>query len=301
MVEDASSFWADIQRYEDMLAADPASYCFAPLSELYRKLGLLDDAISVAQKGCSTHPDYWGGYLALGAAYYDQGLNIEARQALERVLSLKPDILRARKLLGQLYAGSGEIDLAKELLGQILRQNPGDLESEVLLRSLCSTVAGAELDEEFLEEAEVIEELTDVVDEPPFGEETAPFAAVDFELAGLSLSDEPAKAEPLDQSPPSPARNPLVTATLAELYVSQGFIGKALDVYEELLAADQANQKYRLRAAALMVLAEQQQEAQRPASPSLTGNPPVRQKAAPQLEAELSSWLENIRRRKDGL
>src|SRR6185369_12522033 len=107
MVEDAISFWTDIQRYEDMLAADPHSYCFAPLSELYRKLGLLDDALHVAQKGCELHPDYPGGFFALGNAYHAKGQNDQARQALEQVISLNPDHLQARKLLGQLYVESG--------------------------------------------------------------------------------------------------------------------------------------------------------------------------------------------------
>ena len=311
MVEDASSFWSDIQRYEDMLAADPHSCCFAPLSELYRKLGLLDDAISVAQKGCETHPDYWGGFIALGAACYDKGLNTEARQALERVLLLKPDYLPAKKLLGQLYAGGGEIPLAKKMLGQVLRQHPDDLESEVLLRSLPFTAAAAESDEEFLEEAEVIEELTDVVDEPPFYEEAAPPVSAEVadlrrssQLSTSDLSEEEfweMEAPGSSDAARSPARKPLMTATLAELFASQGFINKALAVFKALIAEDPANQGYRLRAAELMDLSKRLQEAP---SASLAGNRPLQQKVpAPQgeLEVGLSSWLDNIRRRRDGL
>jgi hypothetical protein len=87
-----------------------------------------------------------------------------------------------------------------------------------------------------------------------------------------------------------------MTATLAELFVSQGFIPKALAVYEKLIADDPANEAYRQRAALLFSLEERLPEAP-PASFS--------QQRAPlpqgELEVGLSSWLDNIRRRKDGL
>src|SRR5690242_20565897 len=102
MIQDAISFWTEIQRYENMLAADPRSYCFVPLSELYRKLNLLDDAVSVAVKGCSMHPDYPGGFFALGAAYNAKGEKAEARKALEQAVALKPELTEALKLLGEL-------------------------------------------------------------------------------------------------------------------------------------------------------------------------------------------------------
>ena len=381
MAEDASSFWTDIQRYEDMLADDPLSYCFAPLSELYRRLGLVDDAISVAQKGCYTHPDYYGGFLALGAACYDKGLNDRARRALERALVLKQGNLRIQKLLGQIYVGEGEIALAKAMLGQVLRQNPDDLESEMLLRTLPATATMPEPEEELLEEAEelleeaeVIEELTEILDED-FDQsdqsdqsEAAELAElVDEEFWELDLVEEPSAAPPalpptapLAALPAEPQRNPLATATMAELYASQGFIDKALSVYEQLLAADPANQPYRLRAIELLALEERQQAANGPtpapaseswassasapanwseplatppenretspatpavslespaaspeslaASPVNSAAPPASPASSPQsppphedLEAGLSSWLENIRRRRDGV
>lgn len=360
MVEDASSFWTDIQRYEDMLAADPRSYCFAPLSELYRKLRLLDDAISVAKKGCDLHPGYPGGFFALGTAYYEQGLNAEARQALERVIALKSDNFRAQKLLGQLYVEAGEIALAKKLLGQVLEQNPDDLESTLLLRSVTSTAAAAHPDREFPEEADDIEELTEVLDEPeepeeleeseapsvfdevataagypggydPFeeSEESEEFWAIEPpeepaapELSGaceetgrveersaapeahtaLAVPETPAACEEAGARQ-QPNRNPLTTATLAELYVSQGFIERALTIYKELLLADPANQPYRLRCAELADIIERQQQEQHGAASAPGSATPAAREPAPQTDVEdaLDCWLENIRRRKDGV
>ena len=379
MVEDAISFWTDIQRYEDMLVADASSYCFAPLSELYRKLGLLDDAISVAQKGCALHADFPGGYLALGTACYDKGLTAEARQALERVVALHPGHLQALKLLGQLYVEQGEIGRARQALVQVLQQDPDDLESTLLLNTLPSPAPGAQLEElpdeellgeelpdeeltdelldeelpyvELLEEAEVVEDLTEVLDEPAPPEPAAPVAGLASQgaeiaqleevaarapLAPLNEADDYWAIETLDESAapeiPQPSRHaqparqpdwaaapkaektaseqhtahdPLTTATLAELYASQGFLDKALNIYRELLIAHPSNQQYQLRCAEVLEMKQLQQQMQLPTQPVATPEAPAAQSTGPapqgDVEAELQRWLENIRRRRDGV
>jgi len=337
MVEDAISFWTDIQRYEDMLVADPGSYCFAPLSELYRKLGLLDDAVSVAKKGCDLHPDYPGGFFALGTACYAKGLTDQARGALERAVSLNPDNLQAQKLLAQLYLEAGETVMAEKALKQILQQNPEDVESTLLLHSLEAQAVPEPDDEEILDDLEVIEELTEVLDEPQAPEAAAASGAAEavrprepaakptpytagelgaFEESGdfwaIEAPGEEAEPELLrafeetqEPSAQHPARDPLTTATLAELYVTQGFIGKALAIYRELLGADPANQPYSSRCAELEELQLRQQQPQQPAPPASRIEAPAVQRSTPvpqrDAQGELNSWLENIRRRRDGL
>ncbi|UFS69656.1 tetratricopeptide repeat protein [Geomonas sp. RF6] len=250
MIETAISFWADIKRYEDMLEADPRSYCFAPLSELYRKLGLLDDAISVAKKGCTLHPEYAGGFLALAAALLDKGEKGAAREALERVVGSNPDNLRAQKLLSQVYAEAGETDLAREALRRVLADNPDDAESALLLRTLSGSApvtAAAEdaVEEVELEEVELVEELTDELEPEEL-----------FEMEELFDLEEPLPEEPEPPQAPAPpvaaqGKDPLSTATMAELYLSQGFPEKALRIYRALLEDDPANLTYTRRAAEL--------------------------------------------------
>jgi tetratricopeptide (TPR) repeat protein len=398
MVEDAISFWTDIQRYEDMLAANPSSPCFAPLSELYRKLGLLEDAVSVAQKGCALHPDSAEGFAALGAACYAKGLAEQARVALERVAALKPEDMQSQKLLGQLYVEIGEIDLAQKVLKRVLQQNADDLESTMLLGSIGSTGGAPESEEELLEDADIIEDLTELFDQelaetatlladaeptPPFPAEAGVVEGFEesddlWDLGGAEESGSPelvrafedvedfqelqslsqpgrsaaaarfsapaasvAAAEPAGQHA---GRDPLTTATLAELYVSQGFIDKALNIYCELVAADPGNQCYLLRCAELKELRQRQQEAPLAAALTAASQAPAAQEqpkqelsaqepsvqdriaqpiaqsrvaqeqiaqpsaaqeqvAVPQkdAEAELCCWLENIRRRRDGV
>jgi tetratricopeptide (TPR) repeat protein len=478
MLEDAISFWTDIQRYEDMLVADPNSHCFAQLAELYRKLGLLDDAISVARKGCELHPDFSKGFFALGNACYAKGLIFEARRALERVLSLSPGDLPTKKILGQLYVEAGEILLAKSVLGEVLKQNPDDTESLLLLRSIASTDVTPRVYQEPPEDVEDIEELTEVLDEPlapeyelpspPFGSAEEPSKS--WEIPSFEEPEEPYATEPVEKSasqdrfrafdeiedfeeieefedlgdfakpmevekplafgktvqpvepnkfaapdkfeepeefveleefeeleefdelvefeetknlgdakhiqeseileatediqetgnleetedieianrpeeasvaehklhvakvsegpevskipessvssiplttPEAPgvqrrqARNPLATATLAELYLSQGFLEKALNVYQDLLAGDPENLLYSLRCSELNAAREGQQETSSPAALASKPEIPAEKEKDAALkenaEGELGSCLENIRRRKDGL
>ena len=47
-----------IQRYEQTLLEDPQSRAFAPLAEVHRKAGRLDDAINVARAGLELNPGY---------------------------------------------------------------------------------------------------------------------------------------------------------------------------------------------------------------------------------------------------
>lgn len=233
MESDPTALWADIRKYEDTLAREPGSYCFAPLAELYRKLGLLDDAIRLAKRGCEIHPDYVGGFMALGRAFLEKGMKDEGRGALEKVVGITPDNLLAQRLLGQIYAEQGETAATVRTLRLILAQSPGDVESQALLDSLegaspadVSLPAEEDID---LEDAEIIEELTDeYLLEEDAGED-------DFIVS-------PARADsPAGDAVCIEGKNPLSTVTLAELYISQGFLKRALTIYRELHETDPDN------------------------------------------------------------
>lgn len=274
MEKDTTSFWTEIKKYEDSLAKDPASYCFAPLAELYRRIGLVDDAIAVAQKGTELHPDYVGGHLALGRAYFEKAMIAESRSELECVVKFTPDNLLAQKLLSQVYIELGETTLAQKALESLLEANPADSESRITLESLQGSALSGEVSVEILEngpdewprespdyhievesvvegdddaELELIEELYEEV--------------LDDELTGIYATavDEPA-AEHVDSQEESfsAAQNeetvcevPFKTATMAELYVSQGHLQEAIDIYSELTAEEPMNAGYVARLASL--------------------------------------------------
>jgi len=318
MEHDATSFWADIKKYEDTLAKDPGSYCFAPLAELYRKMGLLDDAITVAKRGCDLHPDYVGGHMALGRAYFEKGMKSESKEVLEKVVGFTPDNLMALKILSQIYAENGQNYAAEQTIRLILVQNPADRESQALLDSLKNSPAqelsvpfetpdgkgGGELsldDEEIIEDAEIIEELTE--EEP--GEED-----LNFTPPGEAFS-----APEKDNS--TEERDPLLTVTMAELYVSQGFLKRALTIYRELLETDPDNTDWRKRLYELKVAIDEDTASAREevadgktAEPDSTQSPDQAEflisdretilPVAPDTKVlgTLEKWLETIRRKR---
>ena len=333
MVQEETSFLTDIKKYEDMLAKDPNSFCFAPLAELYRKVGLLDDAIDVARKGCEQHQDYVGGLMALGRAFFEKGLKNESKEALERVVAVTPDNHLAQKLLSQIYVDMGENVLAEKALRSLLAINPDDLESRLLLNSLRGAGDASVLpddvlspdlpenslaDDAFLEmdddslfdEVEIVEDLTDEFLEeeeifpPDISSENADFFATDIQEKHQS---------PLAKE--SPAKDPLTTATLAELYISQGFIPSALKIYQELLEAEPINQEYLKRCnelQALLAASENSVSTGAVMSDATAGvssyaclpTPPCLDSLPHAVEdhnvvAHLETWLDNINRRRD--
>lgn len=324
MAQESTSFWADIKKYEDMLAKDPRSYCFAPLAELYRKLGLLDDAINVAVKGCEIHPDYVGGFMALGRAFYEKGLKVESKAALERVISGTPDNHLAQKLLSQIYIEAGDTASAIKSLRTILSLYPDDLESQVLLKSLeredraaaeqafefpSASIATDSWDTETLsednfelEDAEIIEELTEEIDalEGDYPDDATKGEEITI---GSGLDD-------------GERKDPLRTATLAELYVSQGMLTAALKIYGELLATEPDSHEYGKRLIELREMLaneagvdEDMQPAVLPSSETSGTVADIYAFAATEQElaptgtdtavvATLEKWLENIKRRR---
>ena len=213
-MKDSASFRTDINNLEEQLSKAPESHCFAALSTLYLKAGLIDVALRVAQEGVAKHPDYLGGLRALALACHAKGLNDEALAALKRVTAALPEDIPSQLLLGRLLVEGGEQDSAIQVYRVALEFAPEDQECLLQLESLDKSVGTAEplfmFDEGGEEYEEIIEDL-EILEE--FDEEY-------FET---------------DSLPSEAAHDPLSTVTLAELYVNQGFITKALDIYRAIL------------------------------------------------------------------
>ena len=302
MAQEVHSFWTDIKKYEDILLKDPKSYCFAQLSELYRKIGLLDDAIFVANRGIEAHPDYVGGHLALGRAYFDKGQKAISREVLERVVLMTPENYIAQKLLSQLYLEHNDVDLAEMTLHTVLDLNPDDVESRLSLEAL-SRSGGTDAvfksvieDEEGLEEAEIVDDDLLTLDECT---EESPLASI---------------AEDNVPDVVGSTRDPLTTATLAEIYLAQGFHDQALYIYRELADVSPGNDEIRRRIVEIEKLKTETIAV--PALPDSTagvaGKAPQellsaepspyrsfsQESGADRAVAALEEWLESIERRR---
>lgn len=254
-MQDSASFWTDIKNLEDQLAKSPDSFCFARLADVYLKVGLVDDALHVARKGVVKHPGYLSGQRVLALACHAKGLNDEALTALRRVADAFPEDVASQKLLGRLCSESGDTAAAGRAFRTVLEFAPDDVECRLELESLerlSGTAYEADADDEsIIEDLELLDDEMTVPeeDDSAFEEEVSVQEEVSPEPEELFLDTAP---EPV--SAPAPHHDPLSTGTLAELYVSQGFIHKALEIYRAILADNPADLVTAGRIAELEVL-----------------------------------------------
>ena len=253
-----ASFWSDIKTLDERLAKDPDSYCFARLSEVYLKVGLMTDALHTARNGVARHPGYLAGQRALAMACHASGLHDECRSTLEQVTAAMPEDGDALKILAHLYAEKGDDEAAIRAYRTLLEFRPDDSESKNQLNALLdggqqasrdyvdddldATDFKLPLDSGFEDEDEDVD-----VDEDLDDEDIHDLDESDIYYDEL-VQEQPAAVVAEAEKPVSVQHHdPLSTVTLAELYVQQGFHTKALDIYRSILTDDPANDQIRTK------------------------------------------------------
>ena len=251
-----ASFWSDIKTLDERLTKDPDSYCFARLSEVYLKVGLVTDALHTARKGVVRHPGYLAGQRSLAMACHASGLHDECCSTLEQVVAAMPEDGDALKILAHLYAEKGDDEAAIRSYRTLLEFRPEDVDSKKQLEALMD--GGEKVLRHY------VDDDLDATDfKSPLGSENSDEDADGDEenfddeyIHDLSESDiyydeviDEKKVAAVEETEKSVSvrHDPLSTATLAELYVQQGFHAKALDIYRSLLADDPANDQVRAK------------------------------------------------------
>jgi cytochrome c-type biogenesis protein CcmH/NrfG len=244
-----SSSWSEIKSLDERLAREPDSFCFARLSEIYLKVGLVADALHSARQGVAKHPGYLAGQRALAMACNANDLREESRTLLEKVTAAVPEDTEAQKLLATLYVDAGDTSSAIRAYTTLLDFRPDDVQSRTRLEELqgaessrpsriarpSGPVAGHDKISAYAEE--VIYELSE--DDVVHDEDESP------------LMEQEAVAPVVAAVPAADHHDPLSTLTLAELYEQQGFVAKALAIYRTILADDPANPQLRTKVATL--------------------------------------------------
>ena len=264
----APSLLGKIAGYTEILAKDPRSNIFVPLSEAYRQMGMLDDALEIVSKGVRALPSYAPGYTALGRIQVQRGARGEAVAAFEKAIELDRENLAALKGLASLKLQDGDREQARLLLLRLAAIKPDDAAVQKTLRHLAGTSSAS----------------------PSSAGETTQV-----------------KNQPSSPSNPSPKPGaPISTPTIAEIYIKQGFPKRAMKVYRDLLDADPHNESIRQKLIALkksLAVAEQQELREIPVMDSADSdqNPPaatpepVKTSAGADAYAEkLELWLTSI-------
>ena len=250
MIPETASLWAAAKRFEGFLRKDASAYSFAPLSDIYRRLGLLEDALDAARKGCTIHPDFAAGQMALARSALECAFKVEAITALETVVRITPENLEAQRLLADLYTADGREAAALHCLAVA-----SSLDPELQEPLASAGVFEEEIVEEEILDADILELSDELIEDDEFDENAVdPFAALPDRP---SLGEDFSRAEPFlletpppiyhDEPPLAEASPLMLSATIAELYVSQGFTARGVNVYKELLSAEPLNEDYRKR------------------------------------------------------
>jgi tetratricopeptide (TPR) repeat protein len=291
MTKPATQRNATIESLKDRIARDPLSRAFLQLAEEYRKEGRYQEAIDVCLDGLQRHPAYHTARISLGRTYMEGGDLENARRSFVEVLDLQPENHLAAKLLAEIQKKMGDPAGAAATYRSILRYYPTDREVATLL------------DETLRQGSVTAAPPASPPPAPQRGHADRPVdPSPDFRPEDFGGA---AAAQPRDAwSPPAPGAPPsgpgpspdpfggasdedaLQTNTLAELYLRQGLVDRAIEVYRGMLRVDPGNQKAARR---LNELAPAGAPSPAPTVPAIAAPPPAAAiPAVPELPARTS-------------
>jgi tetratricopeptide (TPR) repeat protein len=254
--KDSGSLVGKISSYLQIVSKDPHSTAFVPLSEAFRQIGLLDDALEAARLGTSMLPHFSPGFATLGRILGQMGQIDEAMSAFARALSIDRQSLSALLGLARLHLVRGEREQARRILLQAAEFHPQD---------------------------EMVENMLVALDLPrPWGR-IAPLPLVEASPVVSAVESE---------SGAEPAGKPIPTATLAEIYVKQGLTEQAIRVYEEIFRLDPGNLMTAGRLAELRGVPPTAADSPPAVVPAETAPPSPPRSQSPRQPVEiLESWL----------
>jgi tetratricopeptide (TPR) repeat protein len=177
----------DIEKLRLRVEKDPNSRLFLPLAEEYRKMGMVDEAISVILRGLEHQPGYTSARVALGRLYVEKSMVNEAKSEFEAVVKAIPDNLFAHRKLADIYKEQGETEKAIDEYKTVIHLNPLDEDAMLCLQEIQGRALGEET------AAPVMPEMPSP--DLPAGEEPGEAVAVD-EAEPEEAPDAEAPAEP---------------------------------------------------------------------------------------------------------
>jgi len=269
---------------------NPRRY-FAPLANEYRKAGDPEQAIAICRAHLAQQPAHMSGHVVYGQALFDAHRTDEAREVFQLALALDPENVIVLRHLGDIARQRGDVQEARSWYSRALDGDPHDSEIAAYLAELTEPLVshGAEPDsppavvpheesaeqeapaepEEFAgdqpvpahHEEEIAEtapqESESAVEAPaeaPRESEESPYLETDEAAAPSEEAEPEAAPQPVERQSrltPTGEGFPILTRTLAELYLQQGHIEAALDIYRQLAEHEPHDEDIRARIAAL--------------------------------------------------
>ena len=230
----------ELERYLKSYSHDPKSRAFAPLGETYRKMGKLDEAITILEEGVKIHPNYASGYISLGRCYSDKGEMARAVKEFETAIKFAPDNIMAYKLAANEYKKLNDEKSLINTYGKLLKLSSGDQEA---LSFLSSKGLLKKKDEPVkIDNAKIpIIKTQETVKEPL---KFQPNVGTQMNIAVPKTEPKAAVVQPNNPVNEEKRKLEFYTATLAEIYTKQGLKSEAAEIYEVLLENSPSNKNY---------------------------------------------------------
>jgi len=125
---------ADLHRWSEELARNPASLAFLPLARAYRRLGRRDLALQLCLRGLDHHPTHVEAHALLALLHFEAGDRSRAAEEWATVLRLKPGNFEALRGMGFRYLEQNDITRARQHLERAALIRPEDTTVQEALR-----------------------------------------------------------------------------------------------------------------------------------------------------------------------
>lgn len=243
-------------------------------------------------------------FVSLAESYRQLGLLDDALEVATRGVQVLPSFSPGYSILGRIQAQRGDREAAAAAFDRALLIDPENLLSLKGLARVRMQQGDRPQALKLLRRAVALKSDDAVAQkmlEALGASATAPEANLRPQAVGAATS--------------SPSNNPISTPTIAEIYVRQGFLGRAMKVYRDLLQADPHNDEIRQKLVELKQRIETQNVSPTPVEAILPAEPVQEEAPAPAAEvsavsagdqrneavarqlAVLTRWLDSISRR----
>lgn len=261
-----------IDTLRSRFAAAPDSRAFVPLAEELRRLGMLEEALTLLETELKKHPHFSSGLVVLGRILLDAGSPERARQVLSRVREIDSDNLLILNLLLDDAGGRGAWQEAIALVRDLARLEPDNSHWTHLQAKLSQVLSSAQTLGEY---------------QPPGSEPSG--------------QTEESGSEGEDPSSPPLELADLATMTLVDIYLEQGYRKKALATLEMMAGHDPDNLEVQKRIQELGQRKGMDAEDQHGMARALAllKEPSDRSAAREGQKQQFQEWLSRIRKETD--
>jgi tetratricopeptide (TPR) repeat protein len=224
-----------IEELERRAKFNPTPQNFFFLAEAYKDEMNFEKAFEACSKGLEKQPDSISGQVLLAEILFKLGRLDESLNLLSNIIRKAPDTARAYRILYEVCIQKKDFYGAKDALEKLFFFNPFDEDISQKLMEISRLIEKREKVELPLPEQEPVIErgtLSEVKESPlpPLPEESPP----QEELLATRRIEEKDIITMAREVKEEEGEDAFVTPTMAEIYLKQGLIDKAIETYYKL-------------------------------------------------------------------